>query len=157
MKKELTQPTVLAAYHPQAPTKVSADASSYRLEAVLLQKVDSHWKPVAYASLAMTETEIHYAQIEKKALATTWACDKFHNYILGHKFDIETDHKPLVPFFCCKHLDSLPSRILRFCLRLARYDYAIKHVPGKFLYTADTLSSTLVQRVPMTLSTSRMR
>ena len=142
LKKELTKPTVLAPYHPQVPTKVSADASSYGLGAVLLQKVGSHWKPVAYASRAMTETERRYAQIEKEALATTWACDKFHNYILGRKFDIETDHKPLVPLLHSKHLDSLPPRILRFRLRLARYDYTIQHVSGKSLYTADTLSRT---------------
>ena len=31
-------------------------------------------------------------------------------------------------------------RILRFRLRLTRFNYAIQHVPGKLLYTADTLS-----------------
>ena len=31
-------------------------------------------------------------------------------------------------------------RILRFRLRLARFDYTVQHVPGKLLYTADTLS-----------------
>ena len=30
--------------------------------------------------------------------------------------------------------------MLRFCLRLDRYDYRIQHVPGKLLYAADTLS-----------------
>lgn len=39
-----------------------------------------------------------------------------------------------------KPLDSLPPRILRFRLHLARYNYNIIHVPGKLLYTADTLS-----------------
>ena len=39
-----------------------------------------------------------------------------------------------------KHLDSLPPRILRFRLRLERFYYIIEHVPGKQLYTADTLS-----------------
>ena len=56
------------------------------------------------------------------------------------KFLIETDHKPLIPLLGTKHLDSLPPRVLRFRLRLARFDYSIQHVPGKLLYTADTLS-----------------
>ena len=55
-------------------------------------------------------------------------------------FRIETDHKPLVPLLGTKHLDSLPPRVLRFRLRLDRFSYDITHVPGKELYTADTLS-----------------
>ena len=61
-------------------------------------------------------------------------------YVLGKRFLIETDHKPLVPLLGLKHLDRLPPRILRFRLRLTRFDYTITHVPGKYLYTADTLS-----------------
>ena len=140
VKTELTKPTVLALYDPQAPTKVSADASSHGLGAVLLQQSRSEWRPIAYASRSMTETETRYAQIEKEALATTWACERFSTYILGRKFAIETDHKPLVPLLGSKHLNSLPPRILRFRLRLARFEYTITHVPGKLLYTADTLS-----------------
>ena len=140
LKEELSQPTVLALYDPQAPTKVSADASSYGLGAVLLQEKNSTWKPIAYASRAMTETEQRYAQIEKEALATTWACEKFSSYILGMKVHIETDHKSLVPLLGTKDLDRLPPRVLRFRLRLARFQYSISHVPGKDLYTADTLS-----------------
>ena len=56
------------------------------LVAVLLQHSDSTWKPVAYASRAMTETETRYAEIEKEALAVTWACERFPNYILGRIF-----------------------------------------------------------------------
>eukprot|EP00731_Ephydatia_muelleri_P022771 Em0015g354a len=43
------------------------------LGAVLLQEKDSVWKPVSYASRSMSETERRYAQIEKEALAVTWA------------------------------------------------------------------------------------
>jgi len=70
------------------------------------------WKPVAYASRSMSETERHYTQIEKEALATTWACDKFAPNILGKKIHIETDHKPLVPLLSTKHLDNMPPRVL---------------------------------------------
>ena len=140
VKEELLKPTTLALYNPQAELKISADASSFGLGAVLLQKENDNWKPVAYASRSMSETERRYAQIEKEALAVTWACEKFTDYILGRKFLIESDHKPLIPLLNTKQLDSMPPRILRFRLRLARYDYSVCHVPGKHLYTADTLS-----------------
>ena len=140
VKEELSGPTTLALYDPVAPTKISADASSYGLGAVLLQNIDNSWKPVAFTSRSMSETERRYAQIEKEALATTWACEKFANFIVGMHFRIETDHKPLVPLLGTKHLDSLPPRVLRFRLRLDRFSYDITHVPGKELYTADTLS-----------------
>ena len=139
LKKALTQPTILEFYNPQAPVKVSADASSFGLGAVLLQS-GSLWKPVSYASRSMSETERRYAQIEKEALAVTWACDKFSDYLLGRRFGIDTDHKPLVPLLTTKHLNHLPPRILRFRLRMARYNYTVEHVPGKLLYTADALS-----------------
>lgn len=96
VKAELAKPTVLALYDPRAPTKISADASSYSLGAVL-QQVGDIWRPVAYASRSMSETEKRYAQKQKESLAVTWACDKFSDYILGRSFQIETDHKPLVP------------------------------------------------------------
>ena len=88
----------------------------------------------------MTTTEALYAQIEKEALATTWASEKFSSNLIGKHFVIESDHKPLVPLLSSKSLDSLPPRILRFHLRMMRYDYEVVHVPGKYLYIADTLS-----------------
>ena len=139
VKNELMKPIVLALY-PKAPTKLSADTSLFGLGAVLLQEVTSSWRPVAYASQSLTETEQRYAQIEKETLAITWACKKFSTYLLGRQFAVETDHKPLGPLLSSKHLDDLSPRILRFRLRMMRYEYSIHHVPGKLLYTADTLS-----------------
>ena len=74
LKKELASDRVFSIYHPEYETIVSADASSYGLGAVLLQKQPTgELKPVAYASRSMTDTECRYAQIEKEALALTWA------------------------------------------------------------------------------------
>ena len=141
LKHELTQPSVLTLYDPEATQKISSDASAYGLGAVLLQKRNgSDWKPVAYASRAMSETERRYSQIEKEALGIVWACEKFTDYIMGKRVQLETDHKPLVPLLSTTHLDRIPPRVLRFRLRLTRFDYSIAHVPGKLLCTADALS-----------------
>ena len=75
MKKELSKSPVLALRSPSLETMISADASSYGLGAVLLQKHSEEWKPVAFVSRALTETEQRYTQIKKKkALVVTWAC-----------------------------------------------------------------------------------
>lgn len=140
LKKGLTSPQTLTLYDPAVDTLISADASSHDLGAVLMQKVESQLHPISYASRSMTESETHYAQIEKEALASTWACEKFTPYIQGKMITLETEHKSLVPLLSHKGLDSLPPRILWFCLRLMRFDYEIKHVPGKLLHTADALS-----------------
>ena len=141
VKQELSKPTTLALYDPSAPTKISADASAFGLGAVLLQKLESTWKAVAFASRSMSETRASVRpNLEKEALATTWACEKFADFIIGKHIDIETDHKPLVPLLGSKHLDRLPPRILRFRLRLDRFSYNIEQVPGKELLKADTLS-----------------
>ncbi len=88
----------------------------------------------------MTETEQRYAQIEKQALALAWACERPSQYLIGSKFVLETDHKPLIPLLSLKNLEDLPIRVQRFRLRMMRYNYNIVHVPGKELLTADYLS-----------------
>ena len=140
LKAEISSPRVLALYDPSAKTKISADASAYGLGAVLLPKQQDQWRPIAFISCSLSETELRYVQIEKEALALTWALEKFSEYTLGKVIQLETDHKPLVPLLGQKNLDLLPPRVLRFRLRLMRFQYTIQHVPGKSLYTADTLS-----------------
>jgi len=77
--KELhTSPSVLQYFDVHQPVMLSADSSQHGLGAVCLQN-----KPVAFASRALTETESHYAQIEKELLALVYACQKFHDYIYG--------------------------------------------------------------------------
>lgn len=145
----MKQAPVLAYYWPEKDTIVSADTSSYGLGAVLLQvKDDGSIKFTAYASRSLTSTEQRYSQIEKGALATTWACETFADYILGKELKIETDHNPLIPLLGSKCLQDLPPRIQRFRMRLMRCSYQIAHVPGKDLTTstADTLSRAPLHR-----------
>ncbi|KAL5006376.1 hypothetical protein ScPMuIL_015182 [Solemya velum] len=144
IKRELSSDPILAHYDPHADSMVSADASSFGLGTVLLQRKHSSekddWSPVAYASRAMSETEQRYAQVEKEALAVTWACERFAQFLIGKHFQIRTDHRPLVALLGSKPISDLPPRIQRFRMRLMRFEYSIHHVPGKELYTADALS-----------------
>ncbi|UYV63060.1 hypothetical protein LAZ67_2003021 [Cordylochernes scorpioides] len=73
----------LAMYNPSYKTFIRADASSFGLGAYLSQINGKNQRQIiAYASRSLSETELKYAQIEKEALALTWAMDKFKNYII---------------------------------------------------------------------------
>ena len=97
-------------------------------------------RTVAYANRSMTEIERRYAQIDKESLAIIWALEHWAEFLIGMRFKVQTDHKPLIPLFSSKLIDELPVRIQRFRMRLIMFDFAIAHVPVKLLYTADSLS-----------------
>lgn len=142
IKSLISRAPTLSFFDPGKQIIVSSDASSYGLGACLMQ-IDENTNErqlVAYASRSMTDTEKKYFQIEREALALVWAADKFSDYINGIKIIFETDHKPLVQLLQTKPIDTLSLRIQRFRMRLMRYTYEIKYIPGKELIIADALS-----------------
>ena len=78
-------------FDPNKPTVLQVDASQEALGAVLTQE----GKPVAFASKSLTDTEKRYANIERELLACVFGAERFHTYLLGKSFCIESDHKPL--------------------------------------------------------------
>ena len=60
--------------------------------------------------------------------------------MLGLSFTLEKDHKPLVPLLTTTALSKMPPRLLRFRLRMMRYNPEVLHVPGKRQICADALS-----------------
>ncbi len=125
---------------------MSVDASSFSLGAVLSQQqTDGTWIPVVFISRGLPQAKNIMHRLKRRCLATTLACERLSPYLLGLKFKLETDHKPLVPLLNTKPLDELLPRVLRFRLRLTKFTFDIVHVPGKRLITADTLSRAPVE------------
>ena len=127
---------VLAYFNPNQPVKLSVDASSKGLGAVLLQ--NDH--PIAYASRALTDTQQRYTQIEKEMLAVVFGCTKFHDYIYGMpNVEVESDHKPLEAILR-KPLHQAPLRLQKMIMTTQKYSLNVTYRPGKQLVLADTLS-----------------
>ena len=139
IKKLLTTAPVLRYYDPSCPIRVRPDASSEGLGALLEQLEEGEWRPVAYASRALTDAEKRYAQIEKETLSIVFGVTRFHEYVYGRKFLVINDHAPLKAILE-KSIVNSPPRIQRFLLRLQRYEFDFQHSPGKLMLVSDALS-----------------
>ena len=127
LKALITKAPVLNFYNVTEEATIQCDASDKRLGAMLLQ----NGQPVAFASRSLTQSEQNYAQIEKKCLATAFACKPFNQYIHGRQeTTIHTDHRPLVPIFT-KPIYNAPKRLQRMLLRLQKYTLKVQYCPGK--------------------------
>ena len=135
LKGAISSTPALRFYDVNKPVTLTCDASFGGVGAACLQD----GIPVAYASRSFTKTEQNYAQIEKELLAITFACNKFHSYILGKNVIVETDHKPLEIIFKKPLLTAL-MRSQRMMLQLQQYDLSLVYKKGSQLFIADTLS-----------------
>ena len=68
--------------------------------------------PVMFASRALTGNEKNYQNLEWECLATIWGMEKFHYFLYGKEFTLETDQKPLVSIYK-KHMVEISPRIQR--------------------------------------------
>ena len=68
--------------------------------------------------------------------------EKFHYFLYGNKFTLETDQKPLVSIYE-KHLVDVSPRIQRLIIRALPYNFHIVYVPGKLIPMANALSRNL--------------
>ena len=84
LQKALLRP--LRYYDWTKPVTLQCDASLKGLGACIIQDR----QPITFASKSLTETEIHYTNIKRELLAIVYGCEKFHTYMYGRTFIVET-------------------------------------------------------------------
>ena len=97
------------------------------------------WKPVAFISQSLNETEQNYEIYDKEMLAVMRAFYEWSHYLKGAKQIIEvlTDHQNLTYF---RKPQNLNRRQARWVLDLQEFEFIIKHRSGKSNSKADILS-----------------
>ena len=138
VKELISHNTGLAHYDPSAELLLTTDASSVGVGAVLEIRTPEG----VNCPRILTKPECHYAQIEREALGIIFGVQKFRQYLLGRRFTLRTDHRPLVTLFAENHgVPQLASaRIKRWALILSAYSYDVQYVSTKDNGCADFLS-----------------
>lgn len=129
-KFEVIKATRLIHYSDELPLILAVDAFSYEISAILLHRmVDGSERPMAHVSKTLNNCQSKYSQIEEKALAIIFGVQRFHQYVFGRKFELVTDHKPLISIFAPNK--QLPigtaNRLQRSAIILIGYNYTIRY------------------------------
>ena len=140
LKGIFTTRPVLATPDLDKEFRVEADTSNFATGGVLSVKCKADlWRPVAFISKALNETERNYEIHNKEMLGVIRCLEAWRHFLEGArvKFEIWTDHKNLEYFMTSQNLNR---RQARWALYLSRFDFMLKHVPGTKMGKADGLS-----------------
>jgi len=140
LKERFTKEPVLAAPDIDKKMRMEVDASDYAMGGVLsIECEDGLWRPVAFLSKSLNETERNYEIHDKEMLAIIRGLEAWRHLLEGvqTKFEIWTDHKNLEYFM---KVQKLNRRQARWALYLSQFEFTLKHVAGSKMGKADELS-----------------
>ena len=135
IKAEFQKKIILPYFDRNKETILQTDVSKKGFGAVILQEE----QPIYYALRALTSAEKNYQNLEREAQAAVWGMEKFHYFLYGRKFILQTDQKPLVSIFR-KHMIDVSPRIQRITIRAWQYEFEHQHIPGRNNVISDALS-----------------
>ncbi|GBG87827.1 hypothetical protein CBR_g45983 [Chara braunii] len=129
LKAVLLSAEILRIYDPLAPTRVTTDASSYGIGAVLKQHDGVDWHPAEYFSKKVPLVHSIDDARKKELLAFVHALKRWRHFLLGRsQFCWVTDNNPLVFY---KTQDIVNSTIARWMAFIDQFDFFPDHIPGK--------------------------
>lgn len=138
IKNYLSSKPILAIFDPKLPIYIFTDASKKGVAAILKQpQKDNSMKPVFFFSKKLTKSQENKRANFLEVLAIK-ECTLYWQYkLIGNKFTIFTDHKPLENFQVKKSKDPELLALLNY---ISNFDFEIKYNPGKNNAEADSFS-----------------
>lgn len=138
MKQVLCTQPVLTIFDPNRPIHIYTDASVLGVGAVLKQpQEDKTEKPVAYFSKKLNATQKKKKATYLECLAVKECVQYWQHLLIGKKFTVFSDHKPLENLNIKSRTDEELGDLTYY---LSQYDLEIKYEPGKYNIEADCLS-----------------
>ncbi|GFU02262.1 retrovirus-related Pol polyprotein from transposon opus [Trichonephila clavipes] len=138
-KTDLAEAALLSFPRSGLPLSLCTDASDFAVGAVLQQLENEGWKPIAFYSKKLNETQTRYSTYDRELLGIYLSVKHFKHLLEGNDFVIYTDHKPLTFAFKQKN-EKASSRQLRKLQYISEFSCNIQHVLGKDNVVADAFS-----------------
>lgn len=138
-RQSISNATTLA-YPSSNNLVIMTDASDHSLGAVLQQKIDNVWKPLAFFSKTMSATQRRYSVYDRELLAIYAAVKHFRRLIEGCDVTIYTDHKPLAHALTRTASSSDTPRRERQLSYISQFCTSIQYLQGERNTVADALS-----------------
>ena len=139
LKAALTSPDTML-YHPDigmSHSKYTQVHPNFGCGVMLAQWYQGKLRPVKFASRSFNATESRWPTTHQELFAVKWSLDQHRSYVLGRRIKIITDHANL------KSLTSISpkqSKLARWCISMAEFDFEIEHRSRKDHVVPDTLS-----------------
>ena len=108
LKERFTKELILAAPNIDKKIRMEVDVSDYAMGGVLsMEYGDGLWRPVAFLSKSLNETERNYKIYNKEMLAVMRGLEAWRHLLeeVQTKFEIWTDHKNLEYFMKAQKLN----------------------------------------------------
>src|SRR3954471_10521343 len=105
------------------PFMIKCDASEGALGAILSQKQEDKWRPVAFLSKVLNPTECNYKIYDKELLAILTTFDEWQQYLIGtNEIAVFMDHQNLIYF---RKPQKLNRRQVRWVMELEQFSFSL--------------------------------
>ena len=121
LKELLTSAPILAVPDPEGEFMVCTDASLEGIGAVLMQ----NGRVIAYESRKLKDHELNYPMHDLELVAVVHGLVRWRHFLLGHKFELHSDHHTLQYIFTQPNLNARQRRWMEF---LCEYDFEVKYI-----------------------------